>query len=190
MVGRDRMFRVLPETAKCLYRAQFPHLRGRLRLDICSRDFPADPALPLDLGCAVGAIGERLVGLLVGCSCDFPHNDKNLVLVMPSPEKFEDSVVRRIDRDFGLDEFSTAHSQALSCLARDFYGWVVGRPQVSENWFEQSDGKVFVRYKPYTDEELGIQGLKVEEAEDFFIPPRETRKSAHPGNRGPESRGS
>ena len=170
------MFHVLPETAQYLYSAQFPHHRGRLRLDISSRRFPTDPRRRFDLACAVEAIGERVVGLLVGCALDarllnevrsasdpaqsspignhqsttqapsLPDSN-NRIRIVSNHRDFEGFVVKRLDRDFGLDEFSKAHSKALTSLARDFHEWVVREPQSSKHWFSHSNGEVFVQCK-------------------------------------------
>ena len=136
------MFRVPAETVKLLYRAQTPHLRGRLRLDISSTRLPNDFGRPLDLASARNAVGERVVHVLKGCSTDSalvadnpvalpstavpgPPDSDHRLLVMPDPSRFETFVEQRLDEAFGLDpkKYEGSHCLALSHLAGVFFEW-------------------------------------------------------------------
>jgi hypothetical protein len=160
------MFEVNSETAKALYRAQAPRMRGRLRLDISSRSFPSDPTRPLDLDAARIAVGERFIRLLKGCAADASplgryseHFAPNAVpmldnpdgdlKVMPTPDSFEPFVVERLNTAFGLEPDGEGYARALDSLARDFFTWVIRAPEARETYlFTETDGHVQVRCSP------------------------------------------
>jgi len=64
------MFEVSENTAKEIFRAQEPKLKGKLRLDVGSGSVPRDPDKPLDVRRARAAIGERLVHMVAGCGVE------------------------------------------------------------------------------------------------------------------------
>jgi hypothetical protein len=156
------MFEVRTETAKLLYRAQHRQLRGRLRLDLSSRRFPADPTRPLDVACAREAIGERVVQTVRGCANDAallardgagfdkeavpPRPDKkNRLRVMPDPSHFEQFVARRLDELLGLDRDSAGYCPAQTHLAQDFFGWVSKGSEAGQTYGIVAEAKqVFV----------------------------------------------
>jgi hypothetical protein len=163
------MFLVTPETVEHLFRAQKQELRGRLRLDVSSQRFPRDPAQPLDVGCAVEALGERVIRLLKDCAEDAAHLGgtktatyfenhvippaamANRLRVLASADTFEPFVVRRLDEALGLDQRSDEYTPALHALASDFLTWARSQPEARDPYGievdEQSGGQAiaFIR---------------------------------------------
>ena len=146
------MFEVRETTATELFRAQQRKLQGRLRLDISSHCFPANPEQPFDLPCARVAIGERVVQMLHVCAveAELPASDRNgfqlnalppppdaadLLRVMPKRNEFEPFVIYRLNSLLGLDTQSPFYQPALSNLAEDFYHWGQTRaPRTTSSW--------------------------------------------------------
>jgi hypothetical protein len=134
------MFEVREATAESLFKAQKEKARGQLRLDISSRCFPRDLQEPIDLQAARGAIGERVVEIAYSAAAEAaslgadrkefepdavppPLGADVLLRLMPSSDSFEPFVERRLNELLGLDRLKQNYRQALTLLARDFYGW-------------------------------------------------------------------
>jgi hypothetical protein len=162
------MFEVREITATELFRAQQRKLQGRLRLDISSHCFPANPDEPFDLLCARVAIGERVVQMLQVCAVEakLPASDRNgfhlnalppppdasdLLLVMPKRNEFEQFVLYRLNGILGLDAQSPFYQPAISNLAEDFYSW--GQTDEAKGDFvvDTTREQLFVRCKRQPD---------------------------------------
>lgn len=157
------MFLVKPATVELLFKAQKEELRGRLRLDVSSRRFPADPTKPLDMRCAVEALGERFVRLLKSCAVDaalmggkhavFPPapDSSGRLRIMPSPDDFEAFVLTRLQEAFGLNQNDPAYHTAIRSLASDFREWVRTDPEARDPFGVEVDdqaggkGAAFIR---------------------------------------------
>lgn len=157
------MFLVKPDTVELLFNAQKEELRGRLRLDVSSRCFPADPTKPLDLRCASEALGERFVRLLKSCALDaallggkhgvFPPapDSSGRLRIMPSPDTFEAFVLTRLQAGFGLDQKSSVYLRAIRSLASDFTEWARTEPEARDPFGVEVDeliggkGVAFIR---------------------------------------------
>jgi hypothetical protein len=190
------MFLAHLDTVKLLYRSQFAHLRGRLRLDVSSRRLPTNPTSRLNLRYAGEAVGERLIRVLRGCAADsatlaksynyecnqfdknvMPHcpdSDGRLQL-MPDGQHFELFAVYRIDQDFGLDSFCRAYGDAHRSLARDFAHWVSQTKEASEVYgFFRGIESVLIdcyRNQPELPKHQIMSDYSHDHAESFYIPP-------------------
>jgi hypothetical protein len=161
------MFRLSTEAVRLLYHAQQPAVRGRLRLDISSTRFPADPTQPLDVKAARAALGERVLRVLKGCATDAvqaggqqdlfgpdavpPPPSGHRLGIMPDPHSFRTFVVKRLDAALGLDPDAAEHATALRRLAEEFFTWADQGGEASNTYGVEIDAQkrqAFLRCDP------------------------------------------
>ncbi len=195
------MFLVKPDTVELLFNAQKEEMRGRLRLDVSSRCFPADPAKPLDLRCAGEAVGERFVRLLKSCAVGaamfgnkydvFPPAPDSFgrLRIMPSPDTFEPFVLTRLQAAFGLNQESPEYRRAIRSLASDFTEWARAEPEARDPFGVELDepvdgrGSAFIRCEAPPQEDFtpldrgGPSRQEVQEAKEGPSEPSPTRKT-------------
>lgn len=150
------MFQVAAETVDRIYQAQPKKLRGRLRLDVSSTQWPANPARPCDREAARIAVGERLLRLLGNLADDAVldvNSPPSKICVLSAPGLFEESVVSGLVEVLGLDRQSPSFNPALMRLADDFFLWAGrGTEARDEYGLEVEGNEVYIRCEPFLQE--------------------------------------